>query len=499
MSLWFGHDAIPWQTKVIDEFGSIIRLTGFLGEHFISIADPKALYEILIKDQDTFEEHEGVREYARLVSGGVGLPSAMGDVHFKQRKLMNPAFSVTHMRRMLPLFQSLTAQMIERIHEEIKGQAQETDMSNYIGRLALELIAQAGFGHSFGALDGRSDDDYSVTLRNFAPATGQIEMWFPLIPLLTRYIPGYVLRFIGDRLPWPALHEVMRISDKLQATSLEVWEEKKRLHMLGDKSVVNEQGEGKDIMSILLRANAAASVNERLSDSELLAQISGFTIAGSDTTSNTINRMMYLLATHPEVQEKLRHELVEAGAGSDDMKYDDITSLPYLEAVCRETLRLYPAGPFVLRRCTKDTVLPLSRPYTDVRGKEQKELFIPGGTTIVVAVQAVNRDKAIWGPDAHDWNPDRWMKPLPDTVAAARIPGIYSNTLTFVGGHRACIGFKFAQLEMKVVLSKVIPAFRFAPSEKQEVTWRFGVLVTPSVKGSTTNRPDLPLQLTPIL
>ncbi len=64
------------------------------------------------------------------------------------------------------------------------------------------------------------------------------------------------------------------------------------------------------------------------------------TIAAMDTTSNALSITLYLLAKHPEAQAKLRQEIMDAQAGGKDLGYDDLVSLPYLDAVCRETLRL---------------------------------------------------------------------------------------------------------------------------------------------------------------
>jgi cytochrome P450 len=68
----------------------------------------------------------------------------------------------------------------------------------------------------------------------------------------------------------------------------------------------------------------------------------------------------------------------------------------------------------------------------DVHGKEVRELFVPSGTIIYVNIVGVNRDPAIWGPDAHVWQPERWLSPLPSSVADARVPGVYSNTYACV-------------------------------------------------------------------
>ena len=74
-----------------------------------------------------------------------------------------------------------------------------------------------------------------------------------------------------------------------------------------------------------------------------------------------------------------------------------------------------------------DTVLPLATPIRGVDGREMREIAIPKGTLVNVGILASNRNPDIWGPDANEWKPERWLNPLPDSVAAAHLPGIYSN------------------------------------------------------------------------
>ena len=72
-------------------------------------------------------------------------------------------------------------------------------------------------------------------------------------------------------------------------------------------------------------------------------------------------------------------------------------------------------------------VLPLSEPIRGVDGTWMKEIPIPKDTRILVSIRGSNRNKSIWGEDAHEWKPERWLSPLPDSVIDARIPGVYSN------------------------------------------------------------------------
>ena len=72
-------------------------------------------------------------------------------------------------------------------------------------------------------------------------------------------------------------------------------------------------------------------------------------------------------------------------------------------------------------------ILPLSEPVRGLDGKLMTEVPIPKGTTVFVGVMSSNTNKALWGEDAYEWKPERWLEPLPDAVLDAKIPGVYSN------------------------------------------------------------------------
>jgi Cytochrome P450 len=190
--------------------------------------------------------------------------------------------------------------------------------------------------------------------------------------------------------------------------------------------------------------------------------------AAMDTTSNALSRTLSVLASHPGVQEKLRQEILDAVEknGGRDLSYDELVSLPFLDAVCRETLRLSVHCLFLefssliyitptqqlptsfatssnvcIRwnihatklnqdhnfRARKDAVLPLLSPITGVDGREMNEIVVPKDTTIIVSIINCNRDPALWGPDSYEWKPERWLSPLPDAIMEAPVPGIYSH------------------------------------------------------------------------
>jgi len=130
--------------------------------------------------------------------------------------------------------------------------------------------------------------------------------------------------------------------------------------------------------------------------------------------------------------------------------------------------------------------------------KEITGLPVKKGTRVIVSIMNANRAKEIWGDDAFEWKPDRWLKPLPESVAKAKVPGIYSSMMTFLGGNRSCIGMKFAELEMKMLLFVLIENFAFSVEDGTEITWTFQVLQQPGIVGSDGKvdpKSQLPLKI----
>ncbi|KAF8966238.1 cytochrome P450 [Flammula alnicola] len=482
----FNNNAWEFHREMAEKYGSIIKIKGLFGKTDLYVFDPKILHHILVKDLYIFERTpQSIKINGAVL--GEGLLGTLGEQHRKQRKMLTPVFSIAHMRNLgtfIPMFYNITYKNANLILSQI-------EVMSWMARTALELIGQSGLGYSFDPLtEDAAPHPFSEAVKNLVPTLSKMRMALALLLVpLSRIGPPKFQRFVVDILPWKNLHEIRDISDVLYNTSVEIFESKKKALAEGDEALANQIGQGKDIMSILMRANMTASKEESLTRDELLAQMSTLMFAAMDTTSSALTRLLYLLATHQDVQDKLRKEIKEAKeAEGGDLPYDKLVSLPYLDAICRETLRLYVLS-FPARQ---DIVLPLSNPIKGVDGQEIQEIFIPNNTNILISIMASNRNPELWGPDALEWKPQRWLEPLPETLIHAHLPGIYSHLMTFLGGSRACIGFKFSQLEMKVVLLLLIESFRFSPTKK-EIAWQMTGITTPIVVGSKPEVPQLPL------
>ncbi|KAF7973852.1 hypothetical protein HWV62_14150 [Athelia sp. TMB] len=345
-------------------------------------------------EQDIYEETD-MSIHQRRLFFGEGLLGTLGEQHRKQRKMLNPVFSPKHLQDMVPIFYNVTYKLRDAISARVKADPQEIDMVQWFGRTALELIGQSGLGYSFDNLDEGPPHPYSLAIKNFMLGTPALR------------------RAVVERMPSADVQDVVRIVDVMENTSHDIVRSKQANGAHGTEHV----GGGKDIMSILLKANGEAAEEDRLTDAELIAQVTTLVFAATDTTSSALARIFHLLAQHPEVQNRLRDEICAARNHDGDLDYKQLDGLPYLDAVIREAMRL----------ARKDTVLPLSRPITGLDGTDIHEIAVPKGSEITITILRANTDPEIWGDDSLEWKPERWLAPLPDTVPAARFPGVYSN------------------------------------------------------------------------
>ncbi|KAF8824009.1 hypothetical protein HHX47_DHR9000115 [Lentinula edodes] len=372
------------------------------------------------------------------------------------------------------------------------------ELVGWMARTALELIGQSGFGYSF---DNMVDDvprhKYSIVIKDLVPTLTRLAFGrFYLLPLAVKILPSSVRTFIMNITPWKTLHDVRDMVNYMHDLSVEIYKEKRRALEEGDEAVIKQIGKGKDLLSIMMKENMKADDEDKLEETEIIAQMSTFILAAMDTTSSGMSRILHLLALHPKVQDKIREEIIAARKDREGsrLSYDELVGLPYLDAVCRETLRLYAPVSSVLRKSTEDTIVPLSRPVRGVDGNEVTDIFLPRATTVIISILNANRDPELWGPDVLEWKPERWLSPLPDAIMNSKMPGVYSHLMTFNGGSRSCIGFKFSQLEMKVVIAMLVENFKFSPPPDKEIFWQMAGIASPVVVGgSDSMHPQLPL------
>ncbi|KAK7058046.1 cytochrome P450 [Favolaschia claudopus] len=484
-------DDWEFQHSLERDYQQVVKITGILNDHQLFVFDPAALSSILVQAQDVFDEQPMLMCLAHLLFGR-GILTTVGEEHRRFRKIMTPAFSTTNLRELVPLFFEVAQKARDGlIAPNLVNGPKTLDMNSVSCRISLELIGRAGIGYSFDPMihDKDQTNEFGTALRALFLTAFKMQLWFPLLPSLMKIFSPSFLQLMVDIVPWPALHEVRELVTLTGTTAAKLVKIRKAAIESGEFAVDDK---GKDMISVLVKSNLSAESGMHLTDDELVSCTSlvnsllMILFAATDTASASVNRIFHLLATHPDIQEKLRAEIL---AGPENPNHDELVALPYLDSFVRETLRLYPpASPVVYREARNDAVLPLSTPIIGVDGNTIESIPVPKGTSIYIAIAAANHNKRIWGEDALEFKPERCINGKAEGVST-KFCGVYGNTMTFVGGAHSCIGFKFAQLEMKVVTYVALRAFRFSAPDPQIIWRKGGVVPAPSVD----NKPLLPM------
>jgi len=247
-----------------------------------------------------------------------------------------------------------------------------------------------------------------------------------------------------------------------------------------------------------VKANASANEDAKIRDDEIVPQMRTIMFAAHETTAITIAWGLYELAQHPEVQARLREEIIETrknikARGETEFTANDFDTMPYTIAVMKETLRLHPVVADIPRFSAKDDVLPLANPITTRSGKVIHELPIPKDLRLTLSFYAYQTNEDLWGKDAMVFNPDRWLE---ERDKSGALIGVYANLLSFSAGVKNCIGWRFALIQIQASLIHLVSTFDFAPpDESQEVRMFRTVTVVPKVAGRENEGIQLPLKV----
>ncbi|XP_053391660.1 cytochrome P450 4B1-like [Mercenaria mercenaria] len=198
-----------------------------------------------------------------------------------------------------------------------------------------------------------------------------------------------------------------------------------------------------DFLDIVLMAQDENGVG--LTDKEIRAEVDTFLFAGHDTTSSAISWAIYTLGQYPEIQEQIYGEVMQV-VGTKNVEPDHLSKLKYMLFFIKEVMRMYSIVPVIGRS--------LKEPLT-IDG-----VTLPAGALIEINIHTMNHNPAVWS-DHEDFRPDRFSESEPERDPFSFIP--------FSAGTRNCIGQNFALNELKVVLSRLVQAFRIELDTSHEV------------------------------
>ncbi|KAI0363653.1 cytochrome P450 [Pilatotrama ljubarskyi] len=468
-------------------YGKVVRLNAFFDSPLMFITDTKALNHIFSRSAEYVRPEYIRRDLAKLLCEG--LLCTEGERHKQQRRVMNPAFGPAQIREMTHVFfeKALELRNLWAAQLESGQQLARINALPGLNAATLDIIGVAAFNHDFEALNPeKKHSELAETMERVFSMPNRK----PILLLLKNLSP-YLNYLTDPNMPLVdhAVSLMRRAGSQFiaerKAEILREMSEEKRLG-IGRSSV-----QSKDMLSLLVKANIASDSPESqpLSDEDVLAQVPTFIVTGHETTGDAMAWCLYALTQAPSVQSKLRDELSKVQTDSPSM--DELMALPYLDMVIRETLRLHPPVISTIRVATRADVIPLSAPFTGRDGSQYHSLEVPKGTKFVISILALHRSKELWGDDALEFKPERWENP-PEAVSD--IPGAWGHLLTFGGGPRACIGYRFAVVEMKALVFTLIRAFEMELAvQPEEICTLPGIVLRPRLKRAPEAGSQMPL------
>ncbi|KAJ7635377.1 cytochrome P450 [Roridomyces roridus] len=455
----YGDYEFKWQSL----YGAVYRLQGCFGEDYLMVSDPLAMQSII--NSPKFEHSSMLISARKLMFHHKSLIASKGENHRRLRTAFNPSFSAAEIRRYEPLMEKVAAELSKEL--EVLPVDLEVDILPLVGTATLGAISEVVFGCPTRDLGA---EFVRITARMMRLASSQTKHSI-LRNAAGRHLPEWFWDLM-TLLPNHAFDELRR-----------------GRHLageIGEKIVAEKIGNAKrglesnnDVFSRLLGLDDNSDNKPKLSEEEVAANTSLMVIAGQDTTTNVLCFGLLQLARSPQLQEDLRREIHSSRVGSASVVYNN---MPLLNALIKETLRLHPVLAMVERIALDDTVLPLSESITTSDGTRISQIPIQKGQVVSLAITSYQRLESLWGPDAHEFKPSRWIEGNVYKGDAGAI-GPYANLLAFFGGERTCLGWRFALLEMQVIISELVAKFSFALPDGEPARMQGSALVAPVLEG----------------
>lgn len=433
--------------EALDDFyeklGSYTINNRVLFENRIITADPENIKIILAQQFEHFEKGPETRWLFNPLLG-TGVFAADGELWKFHRSMTRPFFSRDRISH-FDIFDRHAEEALNKLAERLR-EGVAVDIQDLVGRFTLDSATEFLFGHDVRSLSGSLPYPDNHPSR-IAVSTSDVENFS------TRFAEAFseAQRITAHRsrygVHWPLMEfwkdqikEPMRIVKELIEPIVEEAVKKKQLRAAAGAGFEKRDEEEGTLLENL--------VNET-DDLEILRdEIMSLLVAGRDTTASTLTFVIYMLAEHPEVLKRLREEVIEKIGPNRRPEYDDLKEMKYLRAVINETLRLYPVVPFNIRQSKNATLWPAKEPGG-------KPMYIPANTRTPYTVFVMHRRKDLWGPDALEFDPDRFLDSRLHKYLTPN-PFIF---LPFNAGPRICLGQQFAYNEASFFLVRLLQRF----------------------------------------
>ncbi|RMF27073.1 MAG: cytochrome P450 [Cyanobacteria bacterium J083] len=392
-------------------------------QRLIFVNQPQAIQKILTSDRREFLAEGEANAILKPVLGDSSIIMIDGNQHKQRRKLLMPSFHGERIQVYGQLIVDLTKQSLDKIPAQQPFIARQVTQE-----ISLQVILQA----IYGLYEGKKSQDIKQALSSlsevFRSALSSSFLFFT-----------WLQKDFGAWSPWGSFIRLREKIDKL------LYEEiAKRRSTAGD--------DRQDILSLLMLAKDENGAG--MNDVELRDELMTLMFAGHETTATALAWALYWIHRQPRVYEKLQAELATLEEKPNPL---EIARLPYLTAVCQETLRIYPVGMLTFPRIVKEPI--------EILGYKLEPQDV-----LVGCIYLAHHREDIY-PQSKEFKPERFLNKQ------------YSpyEFLTFGGGSRRCLGEALAQLELKLVIATILSNYQLKlVSQTPELPRRRGVTLAPS-------------------
>jgi cytochrome P450 len=398
----------------------------------IMLSDPATIEAVTTSQSDIFIKVAAQREVMHDLLGD-GIVNADGEQWYHQRKTAAKFFSA----RTLRLCMTQTMQRnVEQVYHHLDAQCgtgRLANLTNLLQQFTLQTFLEVGVGVDAPIIGTSEPTGFDA----FDEAS--------MLVIRRRLVP----RFVWKLKRWLNVGSEAKIKELVDGVHAYVTRLVNQALSKENGDAVGQEGDEKIRTAIELFVEHSGDDKAGLRPRDLVDFVLNFMVGARDTSAVTTQWLFYELSKHPEIEAKIREELAskldQLGVGSNGyITADHVKQLVYLEAVIKETLRLHPAAPLLLRVAKQDTVIA-------------GDIFIQKGQSMGMSVYSMARNPRVWGPDAAEFKPERWIDATTGTLHS--FPA--TKFFTFGAGARACIGMKLAMLNLRVLTANLLLRYKF--------------------------------------
>ncbi|KAJ6577650.1 cytochrome P450 [Mycena capillaripes] len=448
--------------EAIDELGPTVNFN-VLWMDTILTTSPEHIKLILSTDFDNYVKGERFKYGMRSVLG-TGVFNSDSDQWKFHRQMTRPYFArdrISHFE----IFSRHADDVVSLLRQRMKA-GYAVDFQDLIGRFTMDSASEFLFNSCVHSLKANLPYPYNIAFPPPQSNSPEAQAAIKFTDAFSDAMVAISKREVLGRI-WP-LFEIF--GDKTAEP----------MHAISEAKEKNDYDDELSLLDDLLNTTS----DPRVLKDEMLNML----LAGRDTTMHTLTVVIYFFTMYPDVCARAREEVLAHVGPSRSPTYDDIKDMKYLRAVINETMRLYPSVPFNVRENIKAVTWPSADP-------NEKPLYIPAGSKLPYSIFIMHRRKDLWGPDAEEFSPDRFLDERLKTY-------LFKNTFQFLpfnAGPRICLGQQFAYNEMSFMIIRLLQAFSsfsleedaFSPDGRPPAEWA----TAQGRKGIEKFRPKLHLSM----